>query len=950
MADPTLPPSSQAKLVPKAKQKPPKLLLSSDSSSSDESSLTESGRAKEQLAPSGRPSGNVLRQSSVLKDTHVGPKQSLASADPLLSVDFQPAAPQRIKSAVVARKPSKSTGTTQPHSASMEIRSKGYQLLSRSASRAGAAKSAVSDAPQEPSEKEPARSKAKGAVPEKTKPQEPPKAKEKSSAAPVDDAVKSVPPERANTSAQKVAPAPSRELTSDDAWTLAKGEDTGKMQKREASRIPAQGGPGQAPAADRKASSVVSNGAKDPKMFAKQGPRLPIKRVGNTDAEDVPLRSDSSRSGGSQKLTTQKSSSGAPAQSTSAPKAPAGQGRAGGPEDRGAIDSKRVAELEAHLKEITARHKEELERERLSNRALGEEIRKLRSERDAVIERARKEADAAIAAQAKENEAKIDEVRKEALAHQNKVKMQCETSVRELKERVESLEKQLKAKTEEFEKEKRSLKKSFEDQRKTDQEIQERKAQAHQEELKSKDAELLEQQGRVQALTTSVQTLTTSLAQMKKLNDISRTATEALEEKSKSQAAYIKTLTKRDEALRSQATRMMPIKEAKRLAFRALLKGRAVEMISRACTSTDAGLWNKAWAFQQFVDLIGGGRSSHDQRRDTIESRLMQFRKEQMFLMAENERLMAKVAQLQQEGVNQKQSKAALLEQALLVNNPAVVSSATHDDKIMVRQDPRVRWLVASVQQAVNKKVLWAFLRLQKVTTESESNVTIDTLQKKFNELRVSAYKEMAARIGSCRITSYIRVLRQRLLFSALFAFSRNAGRHAVGEALKQAKEGAISRDPFSKESAALDVPFAPNYSSLNDGELDLNAPLAHQPYYYRQLPSVRNPARGRNLFVPVIQPSPPVQGYLPHPGYSNPHLTVGVPPAVSRGRRVGTSPGVPNVFPSGPYDATQPVDERGAIYRIRGTQQDLRRVMMEDVNDRGGTRIVGKKYVTSEA
>lgn len=47
--------------------------------------------------------------------------------------------------------------------------------------------------------------------------------------------------------------------------------------------------------------------------------------------------------------------------------------------------------------------------------------------------------------------------------------------------------------------------------------------------------------------------------------------------------------------------------------------------------------------------------------------------------------------------------------------------------------------------------------RLQKVTTEAESNATIDKLQKKFNELRVSAYKDMAARIGVYRIASFIR-------------------------------------------------------------------------------------------------------------------------------------------------------------------------------------------------
>lgn len=64
---------------------------------------------------------------------------------------------------------------------------------------------------------------------------------------------------------------------------------------------------------------------------------------------------------------------------------------------------------------------------------------------------------------------------------------------------------------------------------------------------------------------------------------------------------------------------------------------------------------------------------------------------------------------------------------------------------------------MAMVRVRVGEILRVHVFRLQKVTTEAESNTTIDKLQKKFNELRVSAYKEMAARIGVFRLVAFVR-------------------------------------------------------------------------------------------------------------------------------------------------------------------------------------------------
>lgn len=727
---------------------------------------------------------------------------------------------------------------------------------------------------------------------------------------------------------------------SSDAWNTKRERDAFEKGPNEFLNMAGSPPSIQLDTAKFKASTHRSDSGNS-KVFSKQRPKLPSTRASLESKEDLSPWPDMASSSSSLQKRLLSGREGEHTNVGGQPTDDHGLGRDA--EDRLSRLKKRVNDLESLVRELTKRHHDELDKERSQHRInLGEEINKVRADHAIAIEQVRKAADAKIESYAKQDQARIEEIKREALARQNSMKMHCEASVRDLKEQVASLEKQLKDKAEQFEKEKHSLLKSFENKRQNDIQAQERKALVHQDELKSKDAELLEQQSRVQALASSLQTLTTSLAQMKELNDVSRTATQALEEKAKTQTAYIKTLMKREDSMRSQAAKMMPIKEAKRLAFRALLKGRAVEMISRAFTSTDATLWNKAWAFQQLVYLIGGSRGSAENRQDAIESRLLQFRKEQMFLMAENERLMAKVAQLQQEGVNQRQSKAALMEQALLGESSSCSIGEMRNKKDHLEDEPHARWLVLSIQNIVNKKVLWAFLRLQKVTTEAESNTTIDQLQKKFNELRVTAYKEMTARIGWYRIISYIRGFRQRLLFSAFFSFAKNAGQFPRQQVQREVEKFSAYGEAFFKEPIVGDMHFFEVGTSQGSGPFNFNVPLAHQPHYYSQLPSVRKPARGRNLFLPMVEPSPPLQGYMPHPGYSNPHLTLGVPPVVSRGRTSGASPGVPNVFPSGPYDATQRVDECGAVFRIRGTQQELRRMMADAA--KGGARIVGKK------
>lgn len=581
--------------------------------------------------------GSLLTPGSAhLRPTHSAVDRGLSIADPLLAVDSPRPAVQRLKSAVITRGPSgRNSEAHDVKSASAELQKGLYQPLSRQVSERVASTPREAQFARKPSALP---VKSRQSITSRTKfgQAESPRAEKRLPSSPrpqvADDGGKPVTRQKSVAAELDISSKLLQKANSEDAWTTLlrreassrnNSKEDGAQDRAQASKTekrPSVGGP----PVTRK-SLVLS----------KQQPKLP---TGRSEADATPFADEiSERQGTSkpqQKVPKKLVSAASDARVSPGVKPSVDQGVVQDLEGRLAKSNSRVRELEAQLTETNRHHSEELERLRLEHQVkLAEELQKVRSEREEALERLRRE-----------ERSKREEVQKQAIARQSSMKMRCDASVRELKEKVESLENQLKTKIQDFERERVGLMKSFEDKRKHDLQEQENEVKTHQKELKNKESELMEQQGRVQALTASMQTLTTSLAQMKELNDISRTATQALEEKAKTQAAFINTLMKREENLRAQAAKLMPIKEAKRLAFRALLKGRAVEMISRACMPTDTSLWNKAWAFQQLVDLIGGTCESKERRQDAIESRLMQFRKEQMFLMAENERLMAKVS------------------------------------------------------------------------------------------------------------------------------------------------------------------------------------------------------------------------------------------------------------------------------------------------------------------
>lgn len=306
--------------------------------------------------------------------------------------------------------------------------------------------------------------------------------------------------------------------------------------------------------------------------------------------------------------------------------------------------SLKIKELEEKCEYMANRTTEELQRQKSLVKAVyDDQIKRLQDEHQKALENERRQIEERHAAASKRGEMREEEVKKEALARQNSMKQRYEESLKEMRQKIQDLETRIRQKEEGTTRERKKIQEELEVKFKKKSQAQDKECEKYRSEIQKKETEVKECQDKIQSLTSSIQTLTNSLAQMKELSDVSRSALEAMESKSKTNAMYLKSLVKKEEALRGQLATMMPVREAKRLAFRALLKGRAIEMISRVCMAADANIWNKAWAFQQLVYLIEGGNLAEEKRNDAIESRLMQFRKEQMFLMAENERLMTLV-------------------------------------------------------------------------------------------------------------------------------------------------------------------------------------------------------------------------------------------------------------------------------------------------------------------
>ncbi|PHJ18489.1 tola protein [Cystoisospora suis] len=555
----------------------------------------------------------------------------------------------------------------------------------------------------------------------------------------------------------------------------------------------------------------------------------------------------------------------------------------------------------------------------------------------------------------------VGELKKQFAAKESAMQAQSAARIREAQQRLEDLEKDVKEKMAQRAQERAQLEKEKEALKKQLGELREKHRNDISENLQERQRASEKSEEKIQSLTETIQALTTSVAQLQELSDVSRSALQAMEEKNKLATAKLEIMSRKDADLEKEMRRMMPTREAKRLAFRALQKGRAVEMFFQVISKASSTVLDKAWAMSKMAEVLGPPRDRSAAASRPFEDRLMQFRKEQMFLMAENERLMGEVSRLQ-EIVAQNKSLS-------LVEDPrqhnALLGSilGTRETRL-----PAARWLASTLQQLFRSRLAFAFSVFQATVLEEHRDSTVQSLQDRFNEMRLAAYSDMMRKIAATKIFCDLRILYLKAASTFLGAFMVNAGiKAAIGGKSRDSRmrlgvlsegdvtfhppgaamvprpaAGEVQRTPLFPSFRTADGQPLPLPAYTNQAFLDTGAPVAVQPYYYGQLPSVQR-RRAHNMFVPMREKPLPPPGYLAPSTYMDDQMTLGVPLSdvksgrsqgsggvlgfpVSYGTRLNTAP---KKIPSGPYSADGPkesVDKFAGTFRMRTAQQDLQK------------------------
>ncbi|CBZ53398.1 putative tola protein [Neospora caninum Liverpool] len=547
-------------------------------------------------------------------------------------------------------------------------------------------------------------------------------------------------------------------------------------------------------------------------------------------------------------------------------------------------------------------------------------------------------------------EAEKNELRKEIAARENSLNVQSAARLREIQKRISDMEAYYRNKLDVQAEEKREANQARERLEREIASLREQHRRDLAETSRARERDAAKSEHKLQSMTETIQSLTTSVAQLQEISDVSRSALQAMEERNKLAAAKIEIMSKKEAEREKEMRKLMPTREAKRLAFRALQKGRAVEMIFHVIEHASNTVLDKAWALAKMSEVVGGSSSNllFTRGRDPIEERLLQFRKEQMFLMTENERLMSEVSRLQEIVAQNKgislavgaQEQSRLLEQIVGEPNCRV---------------PATRWLFSVVQTVVKRRLLLGFTALKDVVAEDKRDDTVRSLQDRFNEMRLAAYNDMMKKIAMTRMLCVIKNLWTKTAFRSFSALMMNAAArlariHDRSQFLQQNPGGALAVDSSSFRVASGEMQrvavfqgpkaasgqFLPPATFKDESFLPTNAPVAVQPYYYGHLPSVQR-KRAQNMFVPIREAPPVPVGYLGQAGYMDEQLTVGVPVSDVRSSQAPPFPtpmgtrlnAVSKNIPPDPYSsgtAREKIDETAGTFRMRTAQQGLQK------------------------
>ncbi|KAF8821086.1 hypothetical protein IE077_002485 [Cardiosporidium cionae] len=223
--------------------------------------------------------------------------------------------------------------------------------------------------------------------------------------------------------------------------------------------------------------------------------------------------------------------------------------------------------------------------------------------------------------------------------------------------------------------------------------------------------EVHEAHAKMRIMSCTIKNISENVANLKNLYDASKLVNLEMQNRQSDFSNKIRALQLKAREVERQLQKSIPISTAKQVALNAMQKGRAIESLARIWSAITANSVFKRHAFSQ---LRNGKCSS----TPFVESGLYSLRKEQLYLINENERLLSQVTRLQQDSKNQQTlprfSNTNAATDALSCIDEQINLKRTDDEdyklhiKILLYAIIMRKTLLISVRPAFYRWAIWA--------------------------------------------------------------------------------------------------------------------------------------------------------------------------------------------------------------------------------------------------
>ncbi|KAL8449057.1 hypothetical protein Emed_003409 [Eimeria media] len=390
------------------------------------------------------------------------------------------------------------------------------------------------------------------------------------------------------------------------------------------------------------------------------------------------------------------------------------------------------------------------------------------------------------------------------------------------------------------------------------------------------------------------------------------------EEQAALQSAYDRDTTKLKDQLKETQDELqllqetsLPLIEARKLTFKALRKGRALQYMAQLYTNNTLVMSIKREGLHKLLENAVGTdhavfRATHGFAcgvQSYTDSHLRLLRQEQLILLAENERLQAQVNWLQPQsreasmtiGGSASRSGGQVWERerSELPGSPLSLPQHGMSGKVkdaeMDLTDAKLRSIHAILSMAKTRLLSYAFRRL---FVHSVKESVVQTMQSALNK-KSTAFKKESIVTGSALVMSFVRTCEKASVIRAFWmmilrskAQSYAQEVQALNEQLKQAQQRATANEnqaypqstcracrAWSILSSDLDQSNATGgiqpglqgssaaggfgLAPSQGGGIPL--PVAYAPHYFRDLPSTQ---KRRNMYFTAAPPRAPQQSF----------------------------------------------------------------------------------------